>query len=374
MRKPRENKHNRVYHLISRIAHRAFFLSADERDRFIDIMKRSAAFSGVRLLAWCVMTNHVHILVYVPEPEELSDDALLSRMRTLYRKSRFAELKRLWDQLAARPGTQQFARFRGSFLKRMWNAGEFMKTLKQHFTMSYNSRRVHAGTMWEGRYHVRIHKPDDFGMGGAAMLTAGYIDVNPLKAKIVSSVESVSDYRWGSYHEACMGDADAVCGYDVIYGGTPKETVSLYTGIIGKAVSFETTDTEGNIITSEDLFSSNKITMINIWASWCGPCIRELPELQAISERLKEKNCGVIGLLYDGDGEEALETAKKLMTDNGVSYPVILPPENVDSLFPLEAFPTTYFVDSEGKIVSEPIVGAYVDQYETTVDALLAAE
>ena len=152
------------------------------------------------------------------------------------------------------------------------------------------------------------------------------------------------------------------------------EPVSLYAGIIGKAVSFKTTDTEGNSITSEDLFSSNKITMINIWASWCGPCIRELPELQAISERLKEKNCGVIGLLYDGDGEEALETAKKLMTDNGVSYPVILPPENVDSLFPLEAFPTTYFVDSEGKIVSEPIVGAYVDQYETTVDALLAAE
>ena len=76
--------------------------------------------------------------------------------------------------------------------------------------------------------------------------------------------------------------------------------------------------------------------MVNIWASWCGPCIRELPELQAISERLKEKNCGVIGLLYDGDGAEALETAKKLMTDNGVSYPVILPPENVDSLFPLE--------------------------------------
>ena len=150
--------------------------------------------------------------------------------------------------------------------------------------------------------------------------------------------------------------------------------VSLYAGIIGKAVSFETTDTEGNSITSEDLFSSNKITMVNIWASWCGPCIRELPELQAISERLKEKNCGVIGLLYDGDGAEALETAKKLMTDNGVSYPVILPPENIDSLFPLEAFPTTYFVDSEGKIVSEPIVGAYVDQYEATVDALLATE
>ena len=61
--------------------------------------------------------------------------------------------------LAAHPGTPQFGRFRKSFLKRMWNAGEFMKTLKQHFTMSYNSRREHAGTMWEGRYHVRVHKP-----------------------------------------------------------------------------------------------------------------------------------------------------------------------------------------------------------------------
>lgn len=150
--------------------------------------------------------------------------------------------------------------------------------------------------------------------------------------------------------------------------------VSLYSDVIGKALSFETTDTEGNSIASNDLFSSNKITMVNIWASWCGPCIRELPELQAISERLKERGCSVIGLLYDGDDAAALETAKKLMTDNGVSYLVILPPENVDSLFPLEAFPTTYFVDSDGKIISEPIVGAYVDQYEATVDALLAAQ
>ena len=88
MRKPRENKHNRVYHLISRIVHRAFFLSADERDRFIDVMKRSAAFSGVRLLAWCVMTNHVHILAYVPEPGELSGrsvPALAQEKREAYR-------------------------------------------------------------------------------------------------------------------------------------------------------------------------------------------------------------------------------------------------------------------------------------------------
>ena len=152
MRKLRENLPNRVYHLISRVAHRAFFLNAEERTRFVELLKRVAAFSGVELLAYCVMTNHVHILVFVPEPEELSDDEVLSRMRILYRDSRFAELRREWDERLRLGRTASFLRFRGSFTRRMWNASEFMKTLKQHFTMSYNGRRTHAGTMWEGRY------------------------------------------------------------------------------------------------------------------------------------------------------------------------------------------------------------------------------
>ena len=77
--------------------------------------------------------------------------------------------------------------------------------------------------------------------------------------------------------------------------------------------------------------------------------------------------------MYDGNEESALETAKQIMADTGVTYPVILPPENIDDIFPLEAFPTTYFVDREGTILSEPLVGAYVTMYENIVDELLAA-
>ena len=148
--------------------------------------------------------------------------------------------------------------------------------------------------------------------------------------------------------------------------------VSRYDGITGSQLSFETTDTEGNTVTSEDLFAGSRVTMVNIWASWCGPCIRELPELQAISTRLAEKDCAVVGLLYDGDDPDALEAAKSIMEENGVTYTVLLPPQTVDDLFPLEAFPTTLFVNSEGVIVGEPIVGAYVDRYEPTVESLLA--
>lgn len=219
MRKLRENLPNRVYHLISRVAHRAFFLNSEERTRFVELLKRVAAFSGVELLAYCVMTNHVHILVFVPEPEELSDDEVLSRMRILYRDSRFAELRREWDERLKPGRTASFLRFRGAFTRRMWNASEFMKTLKQHFTMSYNGRCTHAGTMWEGRYHVRVHKPDSIGEVGAVMKTAAYIDLNPVKAGIVADIDALADYEWGSYHDACAGDRGAITGYDLVYRG-----------------------------------------------------------------------------------------------------------------------------------------------------------
>ncbi|MBQ3373133.1 MAG: TlpA family protein disulfide reductase [Oscillospiraceae bacterium] len=209
-------------------------------------------------------------------------------------------------------------------------------------------------------------------------------EFNPEYAKEVYSENGFSYYCYvdeaqndafiGSQEEPYASEYKAVTEAidELISKSDFYEPVSLYADIIGKTISFETTDTEGNPVTSKDLFGSNKVTMINIWASWCGPCVRELPELQAISERLQEKGCGLIGLLYDGNDLEALETGKQIMADNGVTYPVILPPENVDSLFPMEAYPTTYFVDSEGKILSEPIVGAYVDKYEAAVDALLA--
>ena len=219
MRKLRENLPNRVYHLISRVAHRAFFLNAEERTRFVELLKRVAAFSGVELLAYCVMTDHVHILVFVPEPEELSDDEVLSRMRILYRDRRFAELRREWDERLKLGRTASFLRFRSTFTRRMWNASEFMKTLKQHFTMSYNGRRMHAGTMWEGRYHVRVHRPDSLGEAGAVMMTAAYIDLNPMKAGIVAGIDALAEYEWGSYHDACVGDRRAIAGYDLLYRG-----------------------------------------------------------------------------------------------------------------------------------------------------------
>ena len=75
--------------------------------------------------------------------------------------------------------------YRRSFLWRMWNSSEFMRTYKQHFTMSFNARRDHHGTMFEGRYHERNHKPEKPVM----WRTAAYVDINAWSAGIVKKAE-----------------------------------------------------------------------------------------------------------------------------------------------------------------------------------------
>ena len=63
MKKHRGNTPNRRYHLISRVAHRVFFLVEDERTRLVETIKRASFFSGARLLAYCVMSNRFHVLI-----------------------------------------------------------------------------------------------------------------------------------------------------------------------------------------------------------------------------------------------------------------------------------------------------------------------
>ena len=77
MRRSRVNLPDRCYHLISRVAHRAFFLDDGERTRLVDLVRRVSRFSGVKLLAYGVMSNHFHVFVYIGLPERIDDAELL---------------------------------------------------------------------------------------------------------------------------------------------------------------------------------------------------------------------------------------------------------------------------------------------------------
>jgi len=212
---------NRCYHLVSRVAHRAFFFNDDEKRRFTDFLMRVASFSGVRLLGWCVMSNHFHLFVYLPEEEPLSDDQLLDRIHALYRGSQLQmaldewnDLKKEAEEEAAKGITcgSRFADLKNRLRNRMYHPGEFMKTLKQYVTTSFNGRRRHFGTLWENRYKVRVSKPVSKDM--SAQLA--YIDCNPCEAGICGNP---ADYAWSGWHAAMAGDETAREMYRFVYGG-----------------------------------------------------------------------------------------------------------------------------------------------------------
>ena len=145
--------------------------------------------------------------------------------------------------------------------------------------------------------------------------------------------------------------------------------------LIGQTIQFESTDLDGNPIKSEDLFRDNEITMINLWGTWCPNCVSEMAELAAINTRLREKGCGVVGIEYEKKPiEEVEEAARAIMTANGTNYPNVLIPGDCPVLNNINVFPSTFFVDSEGVILTFSIIGAAVDEYEAVVDKLLAGE
>jgi thiol-disulfide isomerase/thioredoxin/ribosomal protein L12E/L44/L45/RPP1/RPP2 len=163
---------------------------------------------------------------------------------------------------------------------------------------------------------------------------------------------------------------------EVLAGAEFFEPERMFGKILGKKIEFTTTDIDGNEITSEEIFSKNKVTMVNVWATWCVWCIKELPDLNEINERLAEKDCAVVGLLGDGKDEETIAEGKQLLKENGAEYLNILPWEGaLTEDLPMEGgWPTSFFVDSEGTIVANPVIGVATKRYEKIIDDILAGD
>lgn len=138
---------------------------------------------------------------------------------------------------------------------------------------------------------------------------------------------------------------------------------------------FETTDLDGSAVSSESLFAGSKLTMVNIWATFCGPCINEMPELEKLSNEYSEKDVTLVGLVLDvpeGD-DQLLPDALAIVADTGVTYTNLRVWDGFDEMLFISAVPTTFFVDSDGHIVGDLIVGADPAGYRAAIDAYLGA-
>ena len=170
----------------------------------------------------------------------------------------------------------------------------------------------------------------------------------------------------------CMIFALAGCGSsDEAAAGDPQTSETSQAA--GSDISFTTTDLDGNTVDSAELFAQNKITMINIWGTYCGPCIEEMPELQKISKEYADKGAAIVGLVVDvPEGDDAeLATARSILKDTGVTYLNLRTWDGFSDQFGVQFIPMTYFVDSQGNLIGDPVIGADVVQYRTALDQFL---
>src|SRR5690606_6987136 len=188
-----------IYHCISRVVDRRFVFGDEEREQFRMFMRMQENFSGCRVLSYCIMSNHFHLLLEVPPMPEggISDAELLRRIACTNSANFAATVKQELQRARAEGHEAWAAEIHGRFSYRMHNLSEFMKTLLQRFTRWFNRTHQRKGTLWEERYKSVIVES-----GLAARTMAAYIDLNPVRAGMV---KDPADYRWSSYGEAVGG-------------------------------------------------------------------------------------------------------------------------------------------------------------------------
>jgi putative transposase len=195
------------YHCVTRVVDKRFAFGDVEKERFVQILRAYEEFCGVQVLTFCVMSNHVHLLVHVPKPpDRMPDDAELVR---LVRRAELSypatELERQLTRLRGSNDSLGAERLRATFLRRMWNLASFMQAVKQRFSQWFNARHNRAGTLWEGRFKSILVE----GSSHSLSTISAYIDLNPVRAGIV---KDPSEYRWSGYAEAAAGREQAQQG------------------------------------------------------------------------------------------------------------------------------------------------------------------
>ncbi len=135
----------------------------------------------------------------------------------------------------------------------------------------------------------------------------------------------------------------------------------------GQSIRFATADISGNAVKSEDFFKPYKFTMLNIWSTTCSVCLTEIPVLQKMSEKYNADGVQIAGLLYDGDDPAAAKEAAEFLKEYGITYTNIVANDELKNIFPTQSFPMTYYFDSEGKMIGDPVIGANIEKYEQKI-------
>ncbi len=184
------------YHCYGRCVNKERWLGDEEaKDRFVAELRRVAAFCGVEVLTFCVMSNHYHILVRVdPKAKAVGDAELVRRFRALYGEDKCPYINLNAAEIAAvlKSKLKDAEEVRDHLRGRMGVLAGFMKTLKQRYSVWYNGERGRVGTLWAERYKSCVVQDSPH----VLRVVGAYIELNPVRAGLAERAE---DYRWSGY-------------------------------------------------------------------------------------------------------------------------------------------------------------------------------
>ncbi|MCX5751318.1 MAG: redoxin domain-containing protein [Candidatus Saganbacteria bacterium] len=120
-----------------------------------------------------------------------------------------------------------------------------------------------------------------------------------------------------------------------------------------KAADFTLPDLSGKVVHLSDY--KGKVVFLNFWASWCPPCRREMPSMQALHDNFKDKNFAILAVAMDRDGKQAVSP---FLEENGYTFKVLLDPSaKAGNLYHVMAYPTTFIINKKGEIAAKIVGG-----------------
>lgn len=143
-------------------------------------------------------------------------------------------------------------------------------------------------------------------------------------------------------------------------------------------VSFAANTIDGQVFSSEQ-FSESKVTMINVWATYCNPCLMEMPDLGEIAASYDKADFQLVGIISDvieDSSQSDIDSAKDLITQTEANYPHLLLNQSIfDNLVGgVSSVPTTFFVNQKGEMLGYVVGANDKDTWEQIIDELIAKE